>query len=205
MKEQLEHFLPLLPLKNVVILPKSILPIIVGRKSSVEAVEYALSHNKEIFITAQKHPDVEHPNEKDVYDYGTRSTILQVMRMQKGTLKILVEGICRSKILSFDQSDEFINVSCQDLPTTSLEKTVELEAIWRNLKSLYTVYAKLNSKMPLDLMSPAKTVEDMDNIADTIAVHINLSFDERQELLEITDLKERLLNSLILYKKKLKF
>ncbi|MCL4361065.1 endopeptidase La [Candidatus Dependentiae bacterium] len=193
MKEQLEHFLPLLPLKNVVILPKSILPIIVGRKSSVEAVEYALKNNKEIFITAQKHSDIEHPTEKDVFEYGTRATILQVMRMPKGTLKILVEGLCRSKMLSAETLDTFMSVNCKDLPTTSLEKTIEIEAIWRHLKNLYTNYAKLNSKMPLDLMSPAKTAEDMDNIADTLAVHINLSFDERQEILEIVDLKERLL------------
>ena len=89
--------LALLPLKNVVILPKSIIPIIVGRASSVAAVEYSLRHNKSIFITAQKHPDVEQPTEDDVYTYGTRSIILQVMRMPKGTLKILVEGICRAK------------------------------------------------------------------------------------------------------------
>lgn len=155
MKEQLEHFLPLLPLKNVVILPKSILPIIVGRKSSVEAVEYALKNNKEIFITAQKHSDIEHPTEKDVFEYGTRATILQVMRMPKGTLKILVEGLCRSKMLSAETLDTFMSVNCKDLPTTSLEKTIEIEAIWRHLKNLYTNYAKLNSKMPLDLMSPA--------------------------------------------------
>ena len=79
--------LALLPLKNVVILPKSIIPIIVGRASSVAAVEYSLRHNKSIFITAQKHPDVEQPTEDDVYAYGTRSTILQVMRMPKGTLE----------------------------------------------------------------------------------------------------------------------
>src|SRR5437870_5439996 len=93
----LASFLALLPLKNVVILPKSIIPIIVGRASSIQAVEYSLKHNKSIFVTAQKHPDVEQPTEKDVFVHGTRATILQVMRMPKGTLKILVEGICRAK------------------------------------------------------------------------------------------------------------
>ena len=82
------HFLALLPLKNVVILPKSIVPIIVGRASSVEAVEYALKHDKAIFITAQKHPDTENPTIDDVFPLGIRSTILQVMRMPKGALKI---------------------------------------------------------------------------------------------------------------------
>lgn len=186
-------FLALLPLKNVVILPKSIIPIIVGRSSSVAAVEYSLKNNKTIFITAQKHPDVEHPTEEDVFAYGTRSTILQVMRMPKGTLKILVEGVCRAKILKSESTEEFLTVECEDLPTTGLEKTVELEALWRQLKGLYTAYAQLNTKIPVDLMVSVKSPEDMDNIADTLAVHLNLSFEERQEILEIADLKERIM------------
>jgi ATP-dependent Lon protease len=185
-------FLALLPLKNVVILPKSIIPIIVGRASSIQAVEYSLKHNKSIFVTAQKHPDVEQPTEKDVFKYGTRATILQVMRMPKGTLKILVEGICRARITKAEPTDDFIGVLCEDLPTTSLEKTVELEAIWRQLKNLYATYAHLNSKVPAELMASVKSPEDMDNIADTIAVHLNLSFDERQQLLETVDLKDRM-------------
>jgi ATP-dependent Lon protease len=187
------HFLALLPLKNVVILPKSIIPIIVGRPSSIAAVEYSLRHNKTIFITAQKHPDVEQPAEDDVFTYGTRSTILQVMRMPKGTLKILVEGVCRAKVLRTEPTDGFLTVECEDLPTTSLEKTIELEALWRQLKGLYAAYAQLNTKVPVDLMVAVKSPEDMDNIADTLAVHLNLSFEERQELLEIADLKQRIL------------
>ncbi|MBA3751192.1 endopeptidase La [Candidatus Dependentiae bacterium] len=184
--------LALLPLKNVVILPKSIIPIIVGRASSIAAVEYSLRHNKAIFITAQIHPDIEHPTEKDVFVHGTRSTILQVMRMPKGTLKILVEGICRSKIVKSELVENFITVEIEDLPTTSLEKTIELEALWRQLKSLYGAYAQLNTKIPLDLMTSTKSSEDMDNIVDTLAVHLNLSFEERQEILEVPDLKERI-------------
>jgi ATP-dependent Lon protease len=183
--------LALLPLKNVVILPKSILPIIVGRNSSIAAVEYSLRQNKEIFITAQKHPDVEQPNETDVYAYGTRSTILQVMRMPKGTLKILVEGLSRSRVVKTESLDPFITVEIEDLPTTSLNKTIELEALWRQLKSLYTAYAQFNSKVPAELMTAVKSPEDMDNIADTLAVHLNLTFEERQEILEIADLKDR--------------
>lgn len=184
--------LALLPLKNVVILPKSIIPIIVGRTSSISAVEYSLNHDKSIFITAQKHSDVEHPTEHDVYNHGTRSTILQVMRMPKGTLKILVEGMSRSKIVKSHPGEGFLEVEVEDLPTTGLDKTIELEALWRQLKTLYTSYSQLNTKVPADLMNTVKTSEDMDIIADTLAVHINLSFDERQELLEIPDLKERI-------------
>ena len=190
---QATTFLALLPLKNVVILPKSIIPIIVGRASSIEAVEYSLKHNKSIFITAQKQPDVEQPAQDDVFEYGTRSTILQVMRMPKGTLKILVEGICRAKIVRSEPLDGFLGVECQDLPSTNVENSIELEAIWRQLKNLYSNYAQLNPKVPADLMNSIKSAEDMDNIADTLAVHVNLSFDERQELLELADLKERMI------------
>ncbi len=88
-----EHTLPLLSLKNVVILPKSIIPIIVGRPLSIKAVEYALKHDRSLFITAQKDPQVENPTLDDLFEYGTRSTILQVMRMTNGALKILAEGV----------------------------------------------------------------------------------------------------------------
>lgn len=194
-KETLEqtNLLALLPLKNVVILPKSIIPIMVGRASSIAAVEYSLKQNKAIFITAQRHPDIEQPAEGDVFAYGTKSTILQVIRMPKGTLKIFVEGISRARILKSQPLDDFLEVEIEDLPTTSLEMSIELEALWRQLKSLYNDYAQLNHKVPADLLATAKTPEDMDVIADTIAVHINLSFEERQQLLELFDLKERII------------
>lgn len=195
--------LALLPLKNVVILPKSIIPIIVGRPSSIEAVEYSLKHNKTIFITAQKHPDVEHPTEEDVFKHGTRSTILQVMRMPKGTLKILVEGLERAKIIKTYNNEKFLEVEIEDLPTTSLEDNLEIKALWRQLKSYYTTYSNLNPKIPTDLMALTKIPEDMDIVSDTLAVHLNLSFNERQELLELADLKERLIKLCLFLKREI--
>ena len=128
----------------------------------------------------------------DVYTYGTRSTILQVMRMPKGTLKILVEGISRARIIKTEETDEFLSVEIEDLPTTGFDNEIELEALWRQLKSLYNTYGQLNTKIPADLLNGVKNHEDMDIIADTLAVHINISFDERQEIIRIGDLKERL-------------
>ncbi len=203
LNEQSRATIALLPLKNVVILPKSIIPIIVGRQSSVEAVEYSLKHDKSIFITAQKHSDVEHPTEDDVFIHGTRSTILQVMRMPKGTLKILVEGIERAKIIKTYNNEKFLEVEIQDMPTTNLEDSLELKALWRQLKSYYTTYSSLNSKIPSDLMSLTKSVQDMDIVSDTLAVHLNLTFDERQELLELADLKERLIKLCLFVKREI--
>lgn len=191
--DEKEPFLALLPLKNVVILPKSIVPIIVGRQSSILAVEHALKHGKTIFITSQKDQSVEQPTISDVFTYGARSTILQVMRMPNGALKILAEGICRAKITQPIQSDEFMAVECQDLPTTGLDNQIELEACWRQMIALYNSYVQLNKDAPTDLMMLAKTVQDMDYVTDTVAVHMNLSFEERQKILETANLKDRIL------------
>ncbi len=186
-------FLPLLPLKNVVLLPRSIIPVIVGRPSSISAVEFALKSDKSIFITAQKHPDIENPTVEDIFTYGTRSTILQIMRMPKGALKILVEGMSRARMVQSEPNPDFMIVRVEDIPTAGMEDSTELFALWRHLQALYTSYSQLNSKAPADLLLSAKTGEDMDYIADTLSVHINLTFDERQQLLEAADLKNRLL------------
>lgn len=198
-----ENLLPLLPLKNVVLLPKSIRPIIVGRQQSILAVENALKQDRTLFITAQKNPDTEHPGASDVFEYGTRSTILQVMRMPDNTIKVIVEGICRSKITRVENSEGYINVYCQDVPTTSLEKETELEAGWRHMKTLYAAYTKLNEKAPHDLVLLVKNVADIDYIADTIAVHLDLTFDDRQSVLETNDLEERIMKLCGLLKKEI--
>lgn len=177
-EESDNNFLALLPLKNVVLLPKSILPIVVARPSSIKSVEYALKHNKIIFISAQKDPDIEHPTENDIYQYGTRAVILQVMRTPNGQLKILVEGINRAKIVEAMQQDDFTGVYIEDLPTKKPKTKSEQEATWRTLKTLYTDYAKLNEKAPQDLIETDKSPADIDYVVDTIAVHLNLSFDE---------------------------
>jgi len=186
-------FLSLLPLKNVVILPKSIIPIIVGRPASLKAVEFALKNNKEIFITSQKKPTTENPTENDIFKIGTKATILQVMRMPNGSLKILAEGLCRAKITKIEPDEGFKRIFYQELPTTNVENKVELEAIWRQLKLLYIAYTKLNEKAPIELIGTVKTTEDMDYITDTIAVQINLTFNDRQDILETIDLQDRML------------
>ena len=195
LSELVESSLPLLPLKNVAMLPKSIIPVIVGRDISIKAVEHALKTNHMLFISAQKNAATETPTKDDVFVYGTRSMILQVMRMPNGPLKILAEGLCRARATYFqDHEDGFINVTYEDLPTPNLKLTVELEAIWRETLHLYETYSALNDKVPSDLISKAKTIEDIDYMVDTIAVHIdNLTLENRQEILELPDLKLRML------------
>ncbi len=195
--------LPLLPLKNVVILPKSIIPIMVGRPSSIAAVEHALKHDKTLFISAQKEQITESPTIEDVFQIGTRSTILQVGRMPNGALKILAEGICRSKVVCSENQEEFLGVEIADLPTKNNKNSVKLEAHWRQLKELYRSYVKLNDKAPSDLITMIKTPQEIDYVTDTIAVHVNLSFNERQEILETIDLHKRILRLCGLLKKEI--
>jgi len=188
-----EKFLSLLPLKNVVMLPKSIIPIIVGRAASIKAVEYSLKNNREIFITAQKKATIENPTENDIFSVGTKSTILQVMRMPNGSLKILAEGICRAKIKHAESADGFIKVEYTEITTKNAKNMIELEALWRQLKMLYLSYTKLNDKAPAELISMVKKPEDIEYITDTLAIHINLSFEDRQNILETADLQERII------------
>lgn len=201
-----EQFLPLLPLKNVVLLPKSIVPIIAGRDISIKAIEYALKHDNMLFITAQKDPSTESPQHEDVYTYGTRSLILQVMRMPNNGIKILAEGICRSKIDSFNYiNNSFIGVTCQDIADAYADdSSIEIEAAWRELSALYYDYIKFNDKAPSDLPTLAKTVEDMNYLTDTMAVQItNLSFNDRQLILEHVSLLDRILALCGIFKKEM--
>jgi len=194
-----ENILPVLPLKSIVVLPSSIIPIIVGRKSSVKAVEHAIKmHAKTIFVTAQKRAETENPSEQDLYAYGTKATIIQMMKMPNNSLKILVEGVSRAKIVETYQSELFTTALIEE-QKTSLGSKVDLLAAWRNLKYIYQEYAKLNTKLPTDLIGLAETPDDQETITDTIAVHANISFEDRQKILEMKDLEERmiLLSSLI--------
>lgn len=125
---------------------------------------------------------------------GTRATILQVARMPNGNLKVLTEGICRSQMLDLYDTGPFLSVTCQDIPTIGLEYTIELEAAWRELCSLYAIYTQYNEKAPADLTSMVKTPSDMDHITDTIAIQINtLGYTDRQNILEIPALTPRII------------
>lgn len=198
-----EDTLPILPLKNIVVLPTGIVPIIVGRKSSIEAVEYALKrHNKTIFVTAQKHADVETPTEEDMFTYGTRATILQVMKMPSNSLKILVEGSCRTQIVETFKTKSFMSAHLQDI-VSNCSSLVDIEAAWRILKSTYLSYIKLNSKIPTDLVDAAETTGEKEAITDTIAIHANISFTDRQKVLEEDDLAKRIMLVSVLLKKEM--
>lgn len=195
--KSVECFLPVLPLKNLITLPKSIIPVVVGRDISIKAVDYALNANKELFVTAQRATEIENPTMDDVFHIGTRSSILQVERMQNGTMRLLVEGIARSEVVQVVRTDDFFGVLATDLVPNQLEETSKNVALWRSLVALFKEYVGLNPKLSTDVLSLFRGIEDLDYLADTVAVQMQLDFDERREILELVDVKKRA-NKLIL-------
>lgn len=191
-------FLPVLPLKNLVALPKSIIPVVVGREISINAVDFAMKNNKEVFVTAQRATDVENPKLEDLFPIGTRATILQVARLPNGTLKILIEGIVRSRLVEATQTDGFIGVLAEDLISNPFVDTPENIGVWRNLYDLFKEYVHLNEKLSTDLLGLFRGPEDLDYLADTIAVQIPLDFAERQHILELVDIQERAMRVCVL-------
>lgn len=196
-KKSTEYFLPVLPLKNLITLPKSIIPVVVGRDISVKAVDYALSANRELFVTAQKSTDIENPTMDDLFKIGTRSSILQVERMQNGTMRLLVEGISRAEVIRAERTDDFFGVVACDLLSAPLAESSQNVALWRSLVALFKEYVALNPKLSTDVLSLFRGLEDLDYLADTVAVQMQLDFDERRDILELVDIKKRA-NRLIL-------
>lgn len=195
--------LPVLPLKNLVALPRSIIPVVVGREISIKAVESAMRTNKEVFVVAQKTMNAEQPTASDLFEIGTRGIIVQIARMPNGTLKILVEGLSRSKALEYKKEDGFISTTAIDLPTLPIEDASQNAALWRNTYDLFKEYVYLNEKLSADILGLFRGPEDLDYLSDTIAVQMTLDFIERQKILETVDLQERAVQICVLLKKEI--
>lgn len=195
--------LPVLPLKNIIALPKSIIPVVVGRELSIKAVDAAMHANKEIFVTAQRVVETENPTANDIFHYGTRAVILQVARMPNGSLKILIEGMARSRIVEVRESEGFLSVLAQDLIPLPLEQNSENLALWRNLFDLFKEYIQQGEKVSADVLTLFHGLDDMDYLTDTIAVQMHLNLAERQRILETIDLKERAIALCVLLQKEI--
>ena len=183
--------LPVLPLRDVVVYPKMIVPIFVGREKSVEAVQTANDKGTDIILVMQKKADIEIPEESDLYKVGTRGNILQMLKLPDGTVKILVEGIERVKIKRFHNEQAYFSAVVIPYPPEK-EDDAELKSWARAVVSQFEEYVKLNKKIPLDVVQSVKQIEEYDKLADTIASHLALKTEDKQFLLEAENLKERL-------------
>ncbi len=181
---------PLLPLRDVVVYPHMVVPLFVGREKSILALEEAMATNKEIVLVAQKHPSEDNPSLYDLYAVGTLATILQLLKLPDGTLKVLVEGIGRVSLTNVREGDDFIQTQVEELSTGAIEPR-ESDVITRAAVSLFEQYVNLSKKIPAEVIATVSGIDDPNRLADTIAAHMTLSLAQKQDVLEVANLTER--------------
>ncbi len=182
---------PLLPLRDVVVFPHTVMPLFVGRKSSVNAITQAMGTNKYIFLVAQKDEKTENPDNDDLHQVGTLATILQMLKLPDGTIKVLVEGVKRAKIEQFFEADDYTEVLVSEFTLESSEN-IEIKAMMRLALESFESYIKLNKKIPEEVFKVLQDISDVERFSDVIIANLNLKLHEKQSLLEGDHAKDRL-------------
>ncbi|MCK9508057.1 MAG: endopeptidase La [Pigmentiphaga sp.] len=183
--------LPLLPLRDVVVFPHMVIPLFVGRPKSIKALEAAMEAGKSIMLVAQKSAAKDEPAADDIYDIGCIASILQMLKLPDGTVKVLVEGNQRARLQSVDDSGEFFTSSVMPLEP-DVEQSAESEALRRAIVSQFDQYVKLNKKIPPEILTSLSGIEEPGRLADTIAAHLPLKLEQKQQMLEVVSAVERL-------------
>jgi len=189
--------LPVLPLRDVVVYPYMVIPLFVGRRKSIKALEVAMVGDKQILLVSQKNASTDEPKAEEIYRLGSISTILQLLKLPDGTVKVLVEGVKRGQILRFVQEDEYFSAEIEVVETSSSGGR-DIEILARSVCSQFEQYVKLNKKIPPEILTSIAGIEDINRLADTIAAHLSLKIEEKQELLEIKNLHDRLERIMVL-------
>jgi len=182
----------ILPLRDIVVFPNMIVPLFVGRTKSIKALEYAEKNDKEIFLVAQRDANVDEPNVDDIYNFGTVATILQLLRLPDGTVKVLVEGIERAKISHFVENQDFFEAYLDKLSLANYENDRETNALSRTAVTQFENYVKLNRKVPPEILVTLNQITDLNKLADTMSAHLGIKLSEKQNLLETVSVRERL-------------
>ncbi|PPR75876.1 MAG: Lon protease [Alphaproteobacteria bacterium MarineAlpha3_Bin5] len=182
---------PVLPLRDIVVFPHMIVPLFVGRDKSVRALEDVMQNDRQILLVAQKNAAEDDPSPEDMYETGTLSTVLQLLKLPDGTVKVLVEGIERAQINNFTDTDEYFQASASKVEDP-IEDGTEIEALARSVVSQFESYIKLNKKIPPEVLVSVNQIEDAAKLADTIASHLAIKISEKQELLETEKVSKRL-------------
>jgi ATP-dependent Lon protease len=186
---EIPELLPLLPLRDVVIFPYMVYPLLLGREFSIDALQEAMVKEKIVFLATQKRPSVEEPGEKDIYRVGTVARILQVMKLPNGMLKVLVEGLVRSKLLKYVESENFASAQNEPYKPSFSKEETKVEAMSRLMLSRFEEYVKLNRRIPDEVLLYLSNIEDHQRLADTISAHALLKVGIKQKLLEVTTLQ----------------
>jgi ATP-dependent Lon protease len=182
---------PVLPLRDVVVYPFMVIPLFVGRERSIKALEVAMAADKQILLTTQRSASEDQPKESDLFKIGTLATVLQLLKLPDGTVKVLIEGIKRAKVANYIPNEEYFLADVETIHDTNTDSR-DIEILVRSLKSQFEQYVKLNRKIPTEILASVLAIEDGSRLADTIAAHLSLKIDEKQKLLEVIDLVKRL-------------
>ncbi|MFQ5470528.1 MAG: endopeptidase La [Gammaproteobacteria bacterium] len=189
--KQQEKCMPVLPLRDVVVYPHMVIPLFVGREKSIKALEAATDNGKQIMLVAQKSASLDDPTQDDIYNFGTVASILQLLKLPDGTVKVLVEGHERAKIIKYLDSEDHFAAQITVLNPKEMPER-ETEVLGRSVLGQFDQYVKLNNKVPPEVLSSLASIDDAGRLADTIAAHMTLKVEERQELLELVDVRDRL-------------
>ena len=190
-KTEEETTYPALPLRDVVVYPHMVIPLFVGRDKSIKALDRAMDSNKQILLVAQKSAADDEPTIDDIYNVGTLSNILQLLKLPDGTIKVLVEGASRANITQFIKTDAYFSATAE-LMESQYSDERELDVLCRSAISQFDQYVKLNKKVPPEIISSLSGIDDTSRLADTIAAHMAIKIDEKQHILELVNVNERI-------------
>ena len=189
--------IPILPLRDVVVYPHMVIPLFVGREKSIQALEAAMDNDKQILLIAQKSAAQDEPTQEDLYEIGTVSSILQLLKLPDGTVKVLVEGNKRARVINYLGEKEYFTAQIKELDEDVVDDR-ESEVLVRSLTTQFDQYVKLNKKIPPEILTSLSSIEEADRMVDTIAAHMSLKLDEKQKILEVVDLRDRVEHLMVL-------
>ena len=184
---------PVLPLRDVIVFPNMVIPLFVGREKSIKSLEVAMDTNKQIMLVAQKSADLDDPQDEDIYRFGTLATVLQLLKLPDGTIKVLVEGASRAEIKGKIYGDEYFEAKVSIIDEIVVDDR-EIEILSRSVIDSFDQYVKLNKKIAPEVMTSLSGIDDPSRLVDTIAAHMVLKMEEKQAILEINDVKQRIEN-----------
>ena len=183
--------MPLLPLRDVVVFPHMVIPLFVGRPKSIKALDVAMDTGKHILLVAQKQAAKDDPAAEDLYDTGSVATVLQMLKLPDGTVKVLVEGTQRARIVRIEERSDYLAAEAQPIPGDP-GQAHEIEAMRRALLAQFDQYVKLNKKIPPEILTSMSGIDDGGRLADAIAAHLPLKLEQKQQILEMSDVGKRL-------------
>ncbi len=195
---QKDNLIPVLPLRDVVVYPHMVIPLFVGREKSIDALYAAMEENKQVLLVAQKEAEVDEPDFIDLYEVGTLANILQLLKLPDGTVKVLVEGSERSKILSYQETGTFFSALVEKIEDVNRLSEQQQDVLQRTVLNSFEQYVKLNSKIPAEVLNALSGIDDPSRLADTMAAHMTLKVSDKQIVLETADIEQRLEDLMIL-------